>query len=141
MSDSDTNSLPLTPPRSDTNTTVIEGAVLLPSCVLDILTSLKDKHSVDKLFFETIILNVFTVVDFSAYKACTPRPPNVIGLTYSIHLAQTSASLSYKITFADESDSAPAHPSNTTFRDLVKNSIECSGSSVHKQQRSSSSER
>lgn len=116
--------------------------MLLPSCVLDTLTSLKDKHSVDKLLFDIIILNVFTVVDFSAYKAFNARPPpNVIGLTYSIHLAQPSASLSYKITFADESDPTPVQPSNTTFRDLVKNSIECSGSSAHKEHSASSDRR
>lgn len=123
MSESDISNLPLTPSRSGTNTTVIEGAVILPSCVLDTLTSLKDKLSVDKLLFDIIILNVFTVVDFSAYKTCNFRPSNVTGLTYNIYLAQPSASLSYKITFADESDPTPAHPSNSTFRDLVKNSI------------------
>lgn len=120
---------------------MIEGAVLLSSCVLDTLTSLKDKHSVDKLLFDIIVLDVFTVVDFSAYKACNAQsPPNVTGLAYNIHLAQPSASLSYKITFTDSSAPAQVHPSNTTFRDLVRNLIEYSGSSLRKQ-RSASSDR
>lgn len=132
MSDNDIRELPVTPSRS--GTTIIESAVLLPTCALDTLSHLKDKLSVDKLLFDIIIINIFTVVDYSAYKASSLRPTKVIDLTYNIHLAQPSSSLSYKITFADESHSTAAHPSNSTFRDFIKNSIESSWSDAHKQQ-------